>query len=186
VLRPMTEFLSPPFFVRGLLVLVCAGRSFSGDCSGARLVTTLGERYAYGVTLQAGDFSLPIDHLHARYLRAKFQVTNAPACDWVVSVRDQALRPVQTFRLKDLGPPGIAWTARVRGEHLRLDVTACADGRVPALTALAYIELHLRAAIRAGRSHYGAGRCKAAGRQRGHADGKLRHSVLGLLRRAPD
>jgi Trypsin-like peptidase domain len=137
----MTEFLSTPFFVRGLLVLVCAGRSFSGDCSGARLVTTLGERYAYGVTLQAGDFSLPLNHLRARYLRAKFQVTNAPACDWLVSVRDQALRPVQTFHPKDLGPPGIAWTARVRGEHLRLDVTACADGRMPAVTALAYIEM---------------------------------------------
>lgn len=75
----------------------------------------------------------------ARYLRARVEVAQPPDCDWLLTVRDQEYRLIQTFGRRDFSTAGQRWTYRINGQQVLFDLQPCADGRQPTIRLGGYV-----------------------------------------------
>ncbi|HEX8285742.1 MAG TPA: serine protease [Pyrinomonadaceae bacterium] len=120
------------------------------DCAerARRPTTELGNLFTVGQTITDLTNPFPLWQDGARYLRARIRVTNAAACRWYVTLRDDEYRVVQTISAQDFCDAnggckdGSIWTNRVSGERAFVDFHGCVSGAVrPSVRVEEYVAM---------------------------------------------
>ena len=97
------------------------------------LVTELGSRHRKGASFADAETSkrIPAQAIaNTRYVRIRIDVTDAGTCDsWLLTVRDEKFRVVQTLSKSDFGVSGVRWTNRVRSAQALVELARCEFGR---------------------------------------------------------
>jgi hypothetical protein len=104
------------------------------DCSQRHNVTAFGKVDTKARQIDQAHSSAFITEIDARYLRARIVVSAPSNCAWSLTVRDEYLRPVQTFSAIDFQPTAVVWTSRVNGSQLVAELHGCDANTGPSLT----------------------------------------------------
>lgn len=108
------------------------------DCERAtHPVTELGQIFMKGHTILPSEFPYPVPNDDARYISARVQLQKPGECDWILVVRDQNFRLIQTLTKGDFAAADSVWTARVYGPRVILDLQQCQAGKEPPAISVA-------------------------------------------------
>jgi S1-C subfamily serine protease len=88
-------------------------------------VTALGTAEKRTDLLNSGQRSITIAKPSSISIRVRLRVEGKCTCSWMVTVRDQKLRPVQTLGPTDFSGQDFLWTNRVDGSRLTIELTGC-------------------------------------------------------------
>ncbi len=110
-------------------------------------VTELGKRERFSVQVSANGPMEPISAPDMRYMRVQVVAKNpAPkqeGCNWLLTIRDEKFRLVQTMTAIDFKDSSFKWTNRVPGAQVWLDLRACPD-HDPAISVEQYIAMPIK------------------------------------------
>lgn len=132
-----------------LALSICADEKLTDCQRAARPVTELGTFHSRSDRFTASTRSIPIHatDTSARYVRARIAVDMKAQCTWLLVVRDERSRIVQTLMPDDFKPGGEVWTTRVYNDDprndrtgLRLDLEGC-EGTPPDISVKEHIEV---------------------------------------------
>jgi len=97
------------------------------------LVTELGRRHRKSASFAAGetDKRIPAQAIaNTRYVRVRIDLVDGGACDsWLLTIRDEKFRVVQTLGKGDFGASGVSWSNRVVGAQALVELTRCQADR---------------------------------------------------------
>ena len=114
-----------------MLAVLSAGPSASGqNCSERRLVTELGQRVQVARTLTPANRTLTVSaSIQVRYIRVRLERTDPGTCrDWLLVLRADDLRILQTLTAADFAQAASRWTLRLPSRAIRISLDGCPTG----------------------------------------------------------
>jgi S1-C subfamily serine protease len=116
-------------------ILAILPSSSLAQCSTSpTIVTEFGTPEKRADIINAAHPTLPISKPGARYLRARFRITQRAQCDWYVVLRDESFRPIENLGPNEFSGADFVWSTRVTGNQINAELHLCAKDPTPSLS----------------------------------------------------